>query len=192
MKIFNYHPTDLQLLYESAADEDPLDKGNFLIPGFATTVEPPEALVGFMRVFNPESNSWGYREVLPEETPEVIVPPTLEEVKEAKRQEIKTLRDSLESGGFNYMGKTLDSDERSVLRITCAALSAQAALVNDTPFTLNWVCKDNSILTLNATETVNLPVALALNGLDLHNRAFFLKEQIDNCTTVEEVEAITW
>ena len=57
-----------------------------------------------------------YREV-------VEVKPTLEELKENKRLELKVVRDEKEAGGFFYLGKILDSDSNAVQRITTTAQS---------------------------------------------------------------------
>ena len=49
------------------------------------------------------------------------------------------------------MGKTFDSDERSVLRITQAALTAMAA---GPTFTIDWTAADNSIVTLDQAAMI--------------------------------------
>ena len=41
MKIYNFSAENGVLIGESIADEDPMHKGNFLIPAMATTIEPP-------------------------------------------------------------------------------------------------------------------------------------------------------
>lgn len=51
MDIYNYHPESGVLLGKSSADPDPLDAENQLIPAFATTIEPPPEIPGFVRVF---------------------------------------------------------------------------------------------------------------------------------------------
>ena len=125
-----------------------------------------------------------------EETPDE--PQSLEEHKVFKRTLLNRERDTEEANGFTYMDKLLDSDERSVLRITTAALSAQLALSQGQPFELVWTAKDNSVLVLDALQTVTMPLYLALHGKALHEKCKTLKDQVDAATTIEEVEAISW
>ncbi|MDQ7987293.1 tail fiber assembly protein [Pseudomonas sp. G34] len=47
--IYNYNPATGELLGTSQADPDPLDADNWLIPAWATTTEPPEAVAGSVR-----------------------------------------------------------------------------------------------------------------------------------------------
>ena len=132
--------------------------------------------------------------VPPKETPvEVpVVVQTLDEAKLAQRKLLNETRDGLEASGFLYLGKLFDSDERSALRITMAALTAQLSLTNDPPFTIDWTTQDNSILTLTAQEVIEMPRALAIHGLTLHSKGKALKKLLDKATTTTEVKDIKW
>ena len=68
-----------------------------------------------------------------------------------------------------------DSDERSVLRITQAALTAQ---VVGAGFTIDWTAADNSTVTLNQAAMLGMPAALAMRANALHQHAAALKAQI--------------
>lgn len=52
MKIFNYHPITGEYISESVADESPLEPGKYLIPAFATELEPPTIGDRQVAVFN--------------------------------------------------------------------------------------------------------------------------------------------
>ena len=51
MLVYNYHPVTKEFTEFSEADEDPLDKGKWLIPASATVIPPPEQVNGKVRVF---------------------------------------------------------------------------------------------------------------------------------------------
>jgi hypothetical protein len=137
------------------------------------------------------STEWKFNEGV-FEPPFLIPPETLEESKVAQKSLINFARDTEESNGFEYLGKILDSDERSALRITMASLTAQLSIDIGQPFSIDWTCKDNSMLTLDGQQTIEMPKALAIHGLTLHGKAKYLKSLIDSATTLEEVKAIQW
>jgi hypothetical protein len=57
MEIWNYHPSNKELLWKSNAVPSPLEPGEFLIPAYATTTKPPEAILNKqVYVFN--DGSW--------------------------------------------------------------------------------------------------------------------------------------
>lgn len=66
MKIYNYDENGLYV-GSSDADESPLEKDMFLIPAFATTIEPLAAKDGFDIYWN--NDKWQYREI-PKQKPE--------------------------------------------------------------------------------------------------------------------------
>lgn len=115
--------------------------------------------------------------------------PSLDELKELKREEINKARDEAEQGGFEYMGKVFDSDQVSCIRISSAAQAMQYA---DDNATITWTCQDNSTIDLNKEQLSGLVVALAQWSNECHQKATELKVQIDLAETAEELEAISW
>ncbi len=115
--------------------------------------------------------------------------PSLDELKLAKRAEINRARDAAEQGGFEYLGKTFDSDQISAQRISMAA---QAMALAPEGTTITWTCQDNTTIDLTAQELVGLVVALAEWSNTCHQKATALKAQIDAAKTAEELEKITW
>ena len=110
--------------------------------------------------------------------------------KAAKLAAINAERDRREREGFPYLGKVLDSNPRSVQRITAAALAAQAALAAGQPFSLDWTCADNSTLTLDAAGMIGMPVALARHAAVLHDHARALKMTTEAAIDQVEMSAI--
>lgn len=82
MRIYNYHPQTGIYLGESIADTSPLEPGKYLIPAFATSIEPPVILDGEQAVFI--SGIWELQDIPkppePPKTPEL----TLEQIKQQK------------------------------------------------------------------------------------------------------------
>ena len=125
----------------------------------------------------------------------VITDPATDNLIAAKntaKNRINTERDRRETIGFPYMSKTLQSDERSVQRITVAVQAAQAALSAPAAFSLTWTCADNTELTVDGAQMVGMAVALATNAATIHGTAKALKTQIAAATTQAAVEAIVW
>jgi hypothetical protein len=60
MQVYNFHPETGEFLCEEAAHPNQLEPGNWLVPAFATTVQPPAPLAGHARVF--QFDYWRYVE----------------------------------------------------------------------------------------------------------------------------------
>lgn len=106
----------------------------------------------------------------------VVTPKPIESVREMMKSRVNALRDQKETEGFAYMGKMFDSDERSVLRITQAALTAMAM---GPTFTIDWTAMDNSIVTMDQAAMIGMPAALAVYANTLHTVAKTKKAEID-------------
>jgi hypothetical protein len=115
--------------------------------------------------------------------------PSLDELKLAKRAEINRARDAAEQGGFEYLGKTFDSDQVSAQRISMAA---QAMALAPEGATITWTCQDNSTIDLTAQELVGLVVALAQHSNTCHEKATALKAKIEEAKSEEELNKINW
>ena len=113
----------------------------------------------------------------------------LDELKQAKREEINKARDNAEQGGFEYLGKMFDSDPVSCQRISCA--SQTFAMADDTA-TITWTCQDNTTIELNKPQVMGLVVALTMWANTCHQKASKLKELVNVATSAEEVKAISW
>ena len=113
----------------------------------------------------------------------------LDELKQAKRDEINKARDNAEQGGFLYLGKMFDSDPVSCQRISCA--SQTFSMADDTA-TITWTCQDNTTIELNKPQVMGLVVALTMWANTCHQKASKLKELVNAATSAEELEAISW
>lgn len=113
----------------------------------------------------------------------------LEELKLIKREEINQARDAAEQGGFEYLGKTFDSDQISAQRISMAA---QAMALADDTAKITWTCQDNTTIDLNKTQLVGMVAALAEWSNTCHQKATALKAEVEKAQTKEELDKITW
>jgi hypothetical protein len=107
------------------------------------------------------------------------VMPTLDEQREILRAKINTERNRREMGGFTYLSKTFDSDQTSVTRINAAVNTAVAAILTSSVFSVEWTCKDNSTITLDAQQFLGLASALAQHSNAQHVRGRGLKDQAE-------------
>ena len=188
MKVYFYDEITKEFTMSADALKDPLEskiqgKDVWLLPANATFDEPLPSKDGYKVVYN---NGWKY-EKLPE--PEVTPEPTLDELKLLKRAEINSARDRTEQGGFEYLGKTFDSDPISCQRISTAA-QAIALASDDTAIV--WTCQDNTTISLNKTQLAGLVAALAMHSNTCHQKATALKAEVEKAKSKEELEKITW
>ena len=114
---------------------------------------------------------------------------TLAELQSQAWSRIKAERDRREQSGAPYLGKVLDSDEKSVTRISIAMQAAQASISAGTAFSLDWTMQDNSVLNMTAAQVVGMSVALATHSNGLHLAARAVHEKILAATDAAGVEA---
>lgn len=88
MKIYNYHPEKFYFVGESIADEDPLDKGNWLIPAHATVLPPLANAEGKIVVF--VDGQWSYID-------EPVDEPVEQTYAQKRHAEYPSIRDQLDA-----------------------------------------------------------------------------------------------
>lgn len=110
-----------------------------------------------------------------------IDPRTIEDIKAQKWTEIKSQRDQLEFGGFEFDGNIYDSDQVSQGRITGAA----SAGIDQT-----WTLADNTTVELSASQLQQLYAALQAHIASAHERGRIARQLIFDAETKEQVEAV--
>lgn len=106
---------------------------------------------------------------------------SLVEIKAQKWEEIKSERNALEFGGFEFEGHIYDSDQTSQGRIMGAALSQQAQ---------SWTTKDNAVVPLSAAQMSELYSTLQARIASVHERGRIARQLIFDAETKEQIEAI--
>ena len=110
-----------------------------------------------------------------------IDPRSLDEIKAQRWVEIKSQRDRLEFGGFEFKGNVYDSDQVSQGRIMGAAIVGVGQ---------NWTLADNTSTKLSALQLQQLYAALQAHIASVHGRGRIARQLIFAAETKEEVEAI--
>ena len=156
----------------------------YLLPADCTWAEPLTEKEGYKVKWTGEA--WEYEEIPVEPEPE---PPTLEEVKEQKINELKSIRDFKEMEPVLYAEHKFDFDSKSYERITAAiyALDMQGATS-----TINWTLADNSSTPVTANDLRGVIAAAAVRSDALHTAYRALKSQVQAAETVADVNDIVW
>ena len=132
----------------------------------------------FISIGNPPTPNHTFDYVIKE----WIDPRSLDEVKAQKWAEIKSERDRIEFGSFEFDGDIYDSDQVSQGRI----LGAASAGVDQV-----WTLADNSTRSLSASQLQQLYATLQMHIAAAHERGRIAREAIMSATTKEDVEAVT-
>ena len=106
---------------------------------------------------------------------------SLDDLKAQKWAEIKSLRNQLEFGGFEFEGNIYDSDQVSQGRIMGAAISGVDQV---------WTLADNTTVSLTASQLQQLYSALQAHIASVHERGRIARQLILDDETKEQVEAV--
>ena len=118
----------------------------------------------------------------------VAIPaPTLDELKTQKLTELKTIRDNEEVKPIAYNGNLFDFDDKARDRINSAIIALDV-----TGESIEWTTADNTNVLVTADDLRGVIAAVALRSNELHVKYRQLKEQVEACTTKEQLEKIEW
>lgn len=109
--------------------------------------------------------------------------------KQRKTTEFKARRDSQEVAPIEYNGHSYDYDSKARERINAAiiALDQQGADAD-----IAWTTADDNDVTVTAADLRAVIAAVAVRSNALHVKYRTLKQQVQECKTAEELEAIKW
>lgn len=113
----------------------------------------------------------------------------LENVKQHKIMELKRQRDAAEVEPVEYGGHLYDYDSKARERINAAiiALDQQGADAD-----IAWTTADDNDVTVTSADLRAVIAAVAMRSNALHVKYRTLKHQVQECKTMEELEAIKW
>ena len=112
---------------------------------------------------------------------------TLEQLKADKINELKTIRDTEEVKPIAYNGNLFDFDDKARDRINSAIIA-----LSITSQSIEWTTADNTNVLVTADDLRSVIAAVAMRSNELHAKYRELKEQVEACTTKEELENISW
>lgn len=127
---------------------------------------------------------------VPEHAEDEVEP--IERVHERLISRINQRRNVVEQTVFTYMGRLLDSDHVSSIRIMGAAQAAQLAIATGSPFELEWTCNDNSVLAMTAEQVAAMPAALAMHSNAVHQAAKAMKLAADALLDAGDSAGLEW
>lgn len=115
------------------------------------------------------------------------VAPSLDELKQAKLTELKTIRDREEVKPIEYNGNLFDFDNEARDRINSAIIA-----LSITGQSIEWTTADNTNVLVTADDLRGVVANVANRSNNLHIKYLELKEQVLACTTKEELDKIQW
>lgn len=117
------------------------------------------------------------------------VAPTLEQLKQDKINEFKSIRDTEEVKPIAYNGNLFDFDDKARERINAAiiALSLQGEDAS-----IDWTTADNADVKVTANDLRMVIAAVAVRSNALHTAYRAAKEKVEEATTAADVEAVTF
>lgn len=118
----------------------------------------------------------------------VAIPaPSLDELKAQKLTELKNIRDAEEVKPIEYNGNLFDYDDKARERINAAIIALDVSKGQ-----IAWTTADNTEVMVNADDLRGVVAAVAIRSNELHVKYRQLKEQVEACTTKEQLEKIEW
>lgn len=112
---------------------------------------------------------------------------TLEQLKADKINKFKSIRDTEEVKPIEYNGHSFDYDDKARDRINSAIIALDIAGQS-----IEWTTADNTNVTVTADDLRGVIAAVAMRSNELHVKYRKLKEQVEACTTKEQLEKIEW
>lgn len=112
---------------------------------------------------------------------------TLEQLKADKINELKLKRDSIEVEPISYQGYRFDYNDKARDRISAAIIALDVSKGQ-----IAWTTADNTEVMVNADDLRGVIAAVAMRSNELHVKYRQLKEQVEACTTMEQLEKIEW
>jgi len=103
-------------------------------------------------------------------------------------ERVKQSRHYAEFSTFTLNDQTFQCDEQSQQRIMSATQQGQL----DSTISITWTLADNATQVFTGTEYLQVGKALSEHVVACHLKASSLRQQIEEASTQENIDAITW
>jgi hypothetical protein len=113
---------------------------------------------------------------------------SLEEIKEAKKQEINAKKQAEEYANISYLNTQFQADADSQFKISAAITALSAARLKS----YDWFDADNKKITLSKSELIDLGILISIRSSNLVAKARELKDKLKKARSKAAVEAIVW
>ena len=113
----------------------------------------------------------------------------IENIRVRKIIELKRQRDAAEVEPVEYGGHLYDYDSKARDRIAAAIIALD---VQGEGASISWTTADNEDAVVTAQDLRMIIAAVAVRSNALHVKYRTLKQQVQECKTMEELEAIKW
>lgn len=135
--------------------------------------------------------SWNLEEDAP--TQEVITATELPLAKESKWEEVKSSRDYEESfGPFSYNGHTFQNNDKTRTNLLGTVVTAMVLGLQDDQIVDYWTTEDNTVIPVTLADAKAMGFAAREVVSNAHEKGRILRQTIEDATSIEEIEAITW
>lgn len=114
----------------------------------------------------------------------------LSQAKQNKIIELKAKRDEEEVTVIKYADNVFDYDNKARERMRIAREALEDSKVEGA--SIVWTTADNQRITLTVADFAGINAAAAFRSNALHVKYNDLKEAVNACTTIEDVNAIEW
>ena len=168
-----------ELLYSIQGNQETIELNKSL--GWLAVPDPPRSNMYYKGWWVDLPKTPSLFHIFDYTTKQWIDPRSLDEIKAQKWTEIKSQRDQLELGGFEFEGGVYDSDQVSQGRI----MGAASAGVDQT-----WTLADNTTVNLTAMQLQQLYAALQAHIANAHECGRIARQLIFDAETKEQVEAV--
>ena len=118
-----------------------------------------------------------------------IPAPTLDEAKEQKINELKSIRDTKEVEPVQTSKGIFDYDDKSRDRL---AIARQSLTDNPSVESIVWTTADNQRVPLTVADFAEINSMAAYRSNQLHIKYNELKAEVNACEAVEDIESIVW
>lgn len=123
---------------------------------------------------------------------ELIEELPIETVRLNKLTQLKLERDTLLADGFTFNGNQYQTrNDRDIANLLGVGLGAVMSLLSNQPFSTNFITLDNTIVTMDATTTVQFIQTMLLEAQNIWDNYNNARDTVNSAKTISEIIVVT-